>query len=609
MSYARPSIPANEVDRLAELRDLDVLDTDAEAGFDELTRLASAICGTPMALVSLVDADRQWFKSNVGVDAAETPREVAFCAHAINAPDELFVVPDASEDPRFKENPLVTGGPGVRFYAGMPIETKTGSAIGTLCVIDRTPRELTDAQREALKTIAHAVGAQLNLRRELCSARAVDSATGLPNGLAFENKFKIVAKDVDEGVLMLIGLDRLNRFASALGSDATNAVFRQVVQRLRAVIPAGAILASLNRGLLVLFVPNVGVLELADSAVQKIHLCLAEPYDIRVASGDEQITCAANVGVAFFPEDGATADTLMAAAEQALHSARRLDEPVRIYNSQIDQVAGQQLLLESALRKALEREELVNHYQPKIDLATGTVIGAEVLLRWKHPQRGLLPASEFVGALEASGLIIEATHEAVLRAVSDWRRWRDMGLEAPKVWVNIAAAQLRGKNLVGELQTAVATASHSASVLGIEITESALVTDPAAAARVLGALRASGIPIAIGSFGAGYSSLAHLIKLPVDELKIDRTFVSGMALDPAYLGVVNTIISLAHSLNLKVTAVGVEAHEQANLLRLLRCNHAQGFLYGGPMSADEFGALLARSSAAPHLATVNALAA
>src|SRR5258706_6439232 len=148
MTYTRPVIPMDESERLAELEDLEVLDSEAEEDFDGLTRLAASVCGTPIALVSLVDAERQWFKSKLGLETKETPRDVAFCAHAINKPGQLFVVPDALNDSRFLANPLVTDDPSIRFYAGMPIDTKPGSAIGTLCILDRVPRDLSHSQRE-----------------------------------------------------------------------------------------------------------------------------------------------------------------------------------------------------------------------------------------------------------------------------------------------------------------------------------------------------------------------------------------------------------------------------------------------------------------------------
>lgn len=592
MGSNQPAIPENESDRLAELVDLGILDTESEEVFDGLTKLAAFICGTPISLVSLVDADRQWFKSRFGLVATETPRDIAFCAHAINQPEQLFVVPDALQDERFKSNPLVTDEPNIRFYAGMPINTKSGSAIGTLCVLDRVPRELSDAQRESLATIAGAVAAQLNLRREISIATTLDAVTGLPNRLTFERKFNAAAPHLRKGGLLLIGMKRLNRIAAALGVDAADAIVKQSAQRLNAVIPDGTILAFFRRGLFALFVPDVSPAELSDFAAQRLVPELAAPYTITTGTVAQQIRCPPHIGAAFFPDDGNTVDNLLIAAEQAMQSARTLDEPFRAYHKPRDEVAAQHIRLEADLCKALDQEEFVNYYQPKINLATGKICGAEALIRWVNPERGLVAPMDFVPALESSGLILAAGRQVLLRAIADWRKWRDAGLAAPRIAINVTAAQLKTRNFVHDVEAMLITAGSEPAVLSMEVTESALMTDTQRASEILDALRKIGIPIAIDDFGTGYSSLAYLVTLPVDELKIDRAFVIKMTTDPAYLGIVSTIISLAHSLNFKVVAEGVETEEQANLLRLLKCDQAQGYLYSRPVSAENFSSLL-----------------
>ncbi|HZW87177.1 MAG TPA: sensor domain-containing phosphodiesterase [Gallionella sp.] len=588
----QPAIPENESERLAELIDLDILDTDPEEVFDGLTKLAAFICGTPMSLVTLVDADRQWFKSRLGLEATETPRDIAFCAHAINQPEQLFVVPDALEDSRFKSNPLVTGDPNIRFYAGMPIKTKPGGAIGTICVLDRVPHELSDAQRESLITIADAVAAQLNLRREISIAKTRDPVTGLPNSFAFERKFNAVVSRMSKGGLLLIGMERLNRIAAALGSGATDAILRQSTQRLKAVTPDGAILALFRRGLFALFVPDVSPTELSDFVAQKLAPALAIPYMVTMDTEEQQINCPSHIGASFFPDDGSNVNSLLVSAEQALQSARTLDEPFRTYDKPRDEIAGRYFRLEADLYKALDRKEFVNYYQPKIDLATGKICGAEALIRWVNPERGLVMPMDFVPALESSGLIAAAGRQVLLRAIADWYKWHNAGLAVPRIAVNITATQLKADNFVRDVEAMLAAAGGETAVLSMEVTESTLMTDTQRASEILSMLRNVGIPIAIDDFGTGYSSLAYLVTLPVDELKIDRAFVIKMTTDPAYLGIVNTTISLAHNLNFKVIAEGVETEEQANLLRLLKCDQAQGYLYGQPVSAESFSLLL-----------------
>jgi len=762
MAHTAPAIPVDEPERLAELRALRILDTEAEEAFDSLTRLAAFICGTPIALVTLIDAKRQWFKSRVGLEMTETPRDISFCGHAILHPDQLFVIPDASNDVRFRDNPLVTDDPGIRFYAGMPLKMQTGSAIGTLCVIDRVPRDLSDAQREALATLSRAVVAQLDLRRRLSrherfyamlaqvnamiarvndaeslcgeacragvelgglrmvwigrldavtgelrpiawadsqggepieamirgvaadpfeqalaaealstgdiqvsnhvaadprarardaklahrlSACAVlplsvggtlwgtvnlyagqkdffdtfyldrakefagelsfgldrlqkardihylsfyDTVTGLPNKSCLEDKFSTLARQLHRGCLLLVGMEHLDRLAAAYGSSAIDMILKQAAQRLEANAQDGAIVALVRRRLFALFLPEADPAIFSRFATQRLAQALAAPYSI----GDQEVGCPVHLGASFFPDDGKTMGALLTAAEQALQSARNLNEPFRFYNKKIDDATAEQLRLEAELRKALDRGELVNYYQPKVELATGRIVGAEALMRWLHPERGLVSPAQFIPVLESSGLIVEAGRQAFSRAIADWCKWRDSGLDAPRIAVNVAALQLKSKNLIHDIEAALAANRCEPAALSIELTESSLMNETQKVSEMLQALRKLGIPIAIDDFGTGYSSLAYLVTLPIDELKIDRAFVIRMTTEPAYLGLVHTVISLAHSLNLKVVAEGVETQEQAKLLRLLKCEQAQGYLFSKPLPAARIESLL-----------------
>ncbi len=764
MTYIAPAVPADEKERLAELAALNVLDTPAEEAFDSLARLAAFICGTPISLVSLIDSERQWLKARVGLNAAETPRDISFCAHAIGDADQLFVVTDASKDKRFRENPLVTGDPDIRFYAGMPLKTGAGSAVGTLCVIDRAPRDLTVMQREALVTLSNAVVAQLNLRQRLsrheqyysmlahvsamivrvtdieslcseacragielgglgmawigrldppsgdlrpiawaasegelaesvvrsiagdpferalaseviasrrlrtCNDLAIDSrtgsgdvwhrhgllasailplavgdvlwgtmslyagrnnffdafyldragelatdisfgidrlqkardfhylafydtVTGLPNQAGFEDKFETLAPQLQRGCLLAVGMEQLDQVGAAYGAGAIDSVLKQAAQRLQAHAPDRAIVALVRRRLFAVFVPDEDPANFSRFATQHLAEPLSTPYSI----GDEQVGCAIHLGAAFFPDDGKTIGALLTAAEQAVQSARSLQQLFRFYNKKMDETTAAQLRLEGELRKAISRGEFINYYQPKIDLATGRIVGAEALMRWLHPERGLVSPAEFIPVLESSGLILQAGRQALARAISDFSTWRDAGLGAPRIAVNVAAFQLRDRNFIADIQHELAVGKCDPVALSIELTESGLMTAEHQVRGVLQTLRTLGIVISIDDFGTGYSSLAYLVTLPIDELKIDRAFIMRMTTEPAYMGLVNTIVSLAHNLNLKVVAEGVENDEQANLLRLLRCDQAQGYLYSKPVPAADFAGMLVSS--------------
>ncbi|GAC1605452.1 MAG: EAL domain-containing protein [Ramlibacter sp.] len=587
MAHVAPPLPADESERLAHLDELGILDTEPEPAFDRLVRLAAAICETPIGAITLLDGQRQWFKARIGIEVAATPRDVAFCAHAIGHPDQLLEVPDAQADPRFVPTMFGPGAPVVSFYAGHPLQTREGSAVGTLCVMDVAPRTLNAMQREALRELACTVGTQLTMRRELRIATQSDRLTGLPNWFHFESKFEH-RKAAPRGVLVLVKLKTVGQITSAHGFRTADAMITQTAQRLRACLREDALVGRIKRGLFVLYFPGVDPDEFGRLVAPALCACLCEPYNIDPLT----LMCPVHLGLAVYPGDGDKLDDLVTAADSALQLAIERDEPFLFFDKSVDNLLSRHYRLEPHLRRGLRQNEFVNYYQPKIDLATGRIAGVEALIRWIRPERGLVPPMEFVPALEATGLIAEAGSQVIQRAITDWWKWRAAGLDAPRIAVNVAAEQLRGNNFVAGLQAALAAVDGNSAALSIEVTESILITNMERAIEILSEVRALGIPVAIDDFGTGYSSLAYLVTLPIDELKVDRAFIRKITTDPAYLGIVDTCITLAHSLKLKVVAEGVETVEQADALRALHCDQAQGFLYSQPVPADELARML-----------------
>ncbi|WP_374580769.1 putative bifunctional diguanylate cyclase/phosphodiesterase [Pseudoduganella sp.] len=412
--------------------------------------------------------------------------------------------------------------------------------------------------------------------------------SGLPSRLQFEEEIAALAASDARGTVLLLNINRFDEISSAYGNAAAVGLMRNIAQRLRSVVAESMLLAHVGVGRFAVFLPAHGTQTAAEFIHETAVPMLQGAYQVK----EHKIWCTINAGAAALPDDGTTADELLVKAWDALAAARDLDLRFGQYDRAADRVVARQISLEVELREALERQEFVNFYQPKIDLRTGKLSGAEALVRWNHPQRGLIPPSEFVPALERTGLVIAVGRQVMQRAMQDWRSWHDAGLAPPQIAVNVAPAQFRCDSLFSDIEHALHTAGADKRPLSIEITESSLVSDHDRVVEILSKVRALDVPVAIDDFGTGYSSLSYLVSLPVDVMKIDRSFVTRMSQDAGYMGLVSTVVSLAHNLDLKVVAEGIETEEEAKLLKLLRCEQGQGYLYGHPVPADEFAALL-----------------
>ncbi|MDB5912177.1 MAG: hypothetical protein JWP22_852, partial [Ramlibacter sp.] len=372
------------------------------------------------------------------------------------------------------------------------------------------------------------------------------------------------------------------------GFRVADSLIKQTADRLRFFGDRGAFIGRIKRGLFILFFPQARPDEFLRALAPQLAGSLASPYEVN----DLSLVCPVNLGFASFPDDGKTLDEVVNAADAALQVAIEREQPMAFFDRTVDNVQSLHFRLEPQLRRALEKSEFVNYYQPKVELSTGRIVGVEALVRWMDPTRGLVPPGEFVPALETTDLIGEVAQRIMERAIDDWRSWRDAGLVAPRIAVNVAAAQLRNEDFVPALERALQVLDGDPSAIGIEVTESILISNMERAIEVLQQVRALGVPVAIDDFGTGYSSLAYIVTLPIDELKIDRAFVKKITSDPAYEGIVRTCVSLARGLNLKVVAEGVETEAQADKLRDLACDQAQGFFYSPPVPADQLVRML-----------------
>jgi len=303
----------------------------------------------------------------------------------------------------------------------------------------------------------------------------------------------------------------------------------------------------------------------------------------------------AKTAVAVYPTDGTEPVSLIRNAEAALKNAKTTGDRLLFYAPYLTDRANEALALENQLKRAIEQEEFVLYYQPKVDLETRKLLGVEALIRWQSPQTGLVPPMKFIPLLEETGMIIEVGHWALRQAILDRGLWLARHLQAPRIAVNVSTVQLQRSDFVRTVANVLKLAGTTDPGLDIEVTESLIMKDATGNIGKLEAIRDLGVRIAIDDFGTGYSSLAYLTKLPAHTLKIDRSFVISMLEDPGAMTLVSTIISLAHSLKLIVVAEGVESEEQAKFLRLLRCDQMQGYLISKPLSFVDMTAWLGRS--------------
>jgi len=608
-----PDIPLDEARRLAALHATRLLGSPPEDAFDRITRMASRLLKTPIALVSLIDKDIQWFKSRCGLEATETPRDISFCAHAI-LDHEPLVVPDALLDARFADNPAVTGPPHVRFYAGVQLYSIERQPLGTLCVVDTKPRELGADELDILRDLARMAEELIHHRQLAFAAQSLhahvyadpsnpdlsaaagqvefllnhDVLTGLANRQSLARAVQgSLAEWESAGIETLvasINIDKFKRLNELLGHHAGDKALVAITRSLQALLRPGDMLARAGNDEFVLLLPGLGDDSAARDRLRQLMQTVNREY--MTPGGAIPLTC--SVGYAIYPADGDNGDVLLTSAAMAMRRAKELGGgQIQRFSNDLKQASSRKLTLEGQLRRALDQDELFLVYQPKIDLRTGAVAGLEVLLRWQHPEHGTVSPVEFIPIAEESGLIVPIGEWVLKSAIAQSRAWSHAGVPEVSFAVNLSALQFLQTDIVHIVDDAMRDANLPPGMLELELTESMSIDDPQRSASLMSQLRELGITLSIDDFGTGYSSLSYLKRLPVDNLKIDQSFVQDMHLSGESLAMVKAIIVMAHSLHLEVIAEGVENRQQLDLLRDAGCDHIQGYIFSKPLRADD----------------------
>jgi diguanylate cyclase (GGDEF)-like protein/PAS domain S-box-containing protein len=419
----------------------------------------------------------------------------------------------------------------------------------------------------------------------------LDTLTGLPNRALLQERLNEALLRADRqadlvGVLFL-DLDRFKPINDTMGHAVGDLLLQGVASRLRACLRKTDTVARLGGDEFVVVIPDIQR-ELDVSVVaREIQERLSIPFDI----DGREIYSIASIGIALYPVDGCDAGTLLRNADMAMYVAKEHGPSAyQFYSAEMNRYALERLELENGLRQAAKRQEFFLHYHPQVDLAEGRITGVEALLRWSHPQQGIVPPDRFIGVLEETGLILDVGEWVLRTACEQGRAWLDAGLPL-RIAVNLSVKQFREPGLVDMVSRVLRESGLPPASLELELTENMLMENGAETVSKLQALNEMGVSLAIDDFGTGYSSLGYLKNFPIDRIKIAQIFVRDIAVDPGDAAIVETILAMAHSLGLEVIAEGVETQEQFEFLRIRQCDAMQGHYFSMPLSADALSAL------------------
>jgi diguanylate cyclase len=416
-----------------------------------------------------------------------------------------------------------------------------------------------------------------------------DPLTKLPNRLLLEDRIGQAlahAQRSEQGCAVLfVDLDRFKQINDSLGHCVGDELLRAVAARLLAQARAEDTVSRLGGDEFVVLLPGIGEVDEALKVAARILDEMRQPFRVH----EHELFITPSVGISIFPLHGRSAQELITRADAAMYSAKEAGRnTVHVFSTRMKTFFPERLMLENDLRRAVERRELLLHYQPKLEVESGALVGMEALVRWQRAGRGLIPPQEFIPLAEETGLIIPIGRWVIGEACRQNKAWQQAGLPALRVAVNLSAAQFRDRHLLDSIAAALAAAGLAPRYLEIELTESVVMHNPSDAIQTLERLSAIGVQVSIDDFGTGYSSLSYLKRFPIHKLKIDRSFIRDISTDPDDAAIVRATIAMAHNLRLTVVAEGVETDEQLAYLQALGCDEYQGFQMSRPMPSGEF---------------------
>ncbi|NGZ87013.1 sensor domain-containing phosphodiesterase [Duganella aceris] len=572
-----------ESERVAALQQLGVLNTNGSEYFDSITRLAADMFGVSGCYVSLIDADRQWFKSVAGFCApGSMQRDETFCNYTIQQ-GSVLMIEDTLLDPRFADNPIVTGPTAVRFYAGAPLLTPDGYAIGALCVVDTKPRTLNAAEKDKLTNLAGLVMAHIMLGR---AVGHVDAVSGMPNKYQLFEDLTTLAKNHPGEDRVLADIDmpdaaKAFEIVRVLGATVYDGLVREAGERLTRLFAGRAQVYHLTDARFAILSrdgDNQGFIDYLYSVEQELQAPLHDrnvPLSLTTFCGI----------VEFDLCPGAAKDAprkAAAAVNQALISQQRWS----VYNNAEDERQKRAFRLLNDVGEGIAGGHFQLLYQPKHDLASGQSMSAEALLRWHHAELGPISPAEFIPLVEKTALIGPLTHWVMRTAIKQVGEWHAAGNRI-KVAINLSAYNFEEPDIVERLAALCKEFAVDPRYVEIECTEGIWMEGPGIL-KALHGIRDLGMSLALDDFGTGYSNFAYLQKVPATVVKVDQSLIRNVHNSPRDQRIVRSLIALAKELDYQVVAEGVETEQSLDLIRDWGCHIAQGYHFAKPLTASDF---------------------
>jgi diguanylate cyclase (GGDEF)-like protein len=604
-----PPVLATEPERLKALSAYGLGTDRPLPSLDPVVNIAARMFDMPISAVNMIGSDHVFFAASFGIDDVDMRRDVSFCAHAI-LQDGVMVVPDATQDERFHDNPLVTGPAHLRFYAGVPILSAKGHALGALCVIDAKPHDFSAEDKERLRELAKMASDRLELQRveefarqaaasesqpgeapsglqddELYRLANFDVLTGLANRGRFYRKVEETLLSSSPAAVLMIDLDGFKDVNDTLGHAVGDGILREVATRLKESLEPRVIVARIGGDEFALLSPDVDDVGTATALAQSAIARVAEPILI----DGHEVRVSASCGIALAPLHAHEALELIGNADLALFKAKSMGRGRSFaFVHALRMEAAARRLYAIELHRAVADGEFLLFYQPQIRLSDGSLVGAEALIRWHHPTRGILAPGAFLPALEGGPLAATVGGWVLDEACAQAALWRRNGVDTFRIAVNLFSAQFRVGDLVADVLAVLKRHGLPASALELEVTENIAIAHDDFVLETLQRLRAHGVGIAFDDFGTGFGSLSLLKQFPVTRIKIDRSFVQGMLASKRDSSVVQAVLDMARNFELATIAEGVETKDQADYLQALGCEEVQGYFYGKPMPTQQF---------------------